>query len=132
LATGRVWPSGQTHALFSSLSAILQGTQAADRRAPHLVAPDEIEDGISILTNVPSFFLWDCHVLTASGRDVVFVSHDEFGWFGSRDGSVAASVSQQLKRRAWRGFFEQGGLTFKWSRRATVSMRSCGCGARLI
>ena len=62
----------------------------------HLVAPDEIEDGISILT-MSLFFLWDCHVLTASGRDVVFVSHDEFGWFGSRDGSVAASVSQQLK-----------------------------------
>jgi hypothetical protein len=36
-------------------------------------------------------------VLTASGRDVVFVSHDEFGWFGSRDVAVASSVGQRLK-----------------------------------
>jgi hypothetical protein len=42
-------------------------------------------------------FLWDCHLLTASGRDVIFLSHDEFGWFGSRDFSVAGSVGQQLK-----------------------------------
>jgi hypothetical protein len=62
----------------------------------HLVTPDEIEDGFSILT-VSVLFAWDCHVLTASGRDVVFVSHDEHGWFGSRDVSVVASVGQQLE-----------------------------------
>ena len=62
----------------------------------HLVAPDEIEDGVSILTTA-LLFHWDCHVLTSSGRDVVFVSHDEFGWFGSRDASVAGSIRQQLK-----------------------------------
>jgi hypothetical protein len=62
----------------------------------HLVTPPEIEDGVSILT-ISLLFFWDCHVLTASGREVVFVSHDEYGWFGSRDSSVAASVGQQFK-----------------------------------
>jgi hypothetical protein len=91
-----VWPSGQHMPLFSRFRQSFREHRPLIDAPAHLVAPDEIEDGISILT-MSLFFLWDCHVLTASGRDVVFVSHDEFGLFGSRDGSVAASVSEQLK-----------------------------------
>jgi hypothetical protein len=91
-----VWPSGQHMPLFSSLRQAFGEHRPLIEAPGHLVASDEIEDGVSILTT-SLLFLWDCHVLTASGRDVVFVSHDEFGWFGSRDVSVAGSIGQQLK-----------------------------------
>ena len=91
-----VWPSGQHMPLFSRFRQAFEEHRPLIDAPGHLVAPDEIEDGVSILT-MSLFFLWDCHVLTASGRDVVFVSHDEFGWFGSRDVIVTDSVGQQLK-----------------------------------
>ena len=59
------------------------------------------DDGVSILT-VSLFVVWNYHLLTSSYRDVVFMSHDEVGWFSSRDVSVAGSVRQQFKRGARR------------------------------
>jgi hypothetical protein len=91
-----VWPSAQHMPLFSRFRQAFGEIRPLIEAPGHLVAPDEIEDGISILTT-SMLFLWDCHVLTSSGRDVVFVSHDEFGWFGGRDESVAGSVREQLK-----------------------------------
>jgi hypothetical protein len=91
-----VWPSSQHMPLFSRFRQAFREHRPLIEAPGHLVAPDEIEDGVSILT-MSVLFLWDCHLLTASGRDVVFVSHDEFGRFGSRDASVAGSVSEQLK-----------------------------------
>ena len=91
-----VWPSGQHMPLFSRFRQAFREHRPLIEAPSHLVTPDEIEDGLSILT-MSLLFLWDCHLLTASGRDVVFLSHDEFGWFGSRDVSVAGSVGQQLK-----------------------------------
>ncbi len=91
-----IWPSGQHMPLFSRFRQAFEEHRPLIEAPGHVVAPDEIEDGVSILT-MSLFFLWDCHVLTASGRDVVFVSHDEFGWFGSRDVAVAGSVGQRLK-----------------------------------
>jgi hypothetical protein len=90
-----VWPSGQHMPLFSRFRQAFGETRPLIEAPGHLITPDEIEDGVSILT-VSLLFLWDCHLLTASGRDVVFVSHDEFGWFGSRDAAVASAVSEQL------------------------------------
>jgi hypothetical protein len=91
-----VWPSSQHMPLFSRFRQAFGEHRPLIEAPGHLVAPDEIEDGVSILT-MSLFFLWDCHLLTASGRDVVFVSHDELGWFGSRDVSVTGSVGQQVK-----------------------------------
>jgi hypothetical protein len=62
----------------------------------HLLTPDEAEDSVSIIA-VALLFIWDCHILTASGRDAVFVSHDEIGWFASRDSSVAESARARLE-----------------------------------
>jgi hypothetical protein len=62
----------------------------------HLVTPEEVEDALSILV-VSVQFCWDCHVLSAAGRDAVFVSHDEYGWFASRDASIAEAVSKRLQ-----------------------------------
>ncbi len=92
-----VWPSGQHMPLFSRFRQAFGEHRPLIEAPAHLVTPDEMEDGISILT-ISLLFIWDCHLLTASGRDVVFVSHDEVGWFGSRNVSVAGSVRQQLKR----------------------------------
>ena len=91
-----VWPSSQHMPLFSRFRQAFGECRPLIEAPGHLVTPSEIEDGISILTTSLLFF-WDCHVLTASGRDIVFVSHDEFGWFGSRASSVAGSVGRQLK-----------------------------------
>jgi hypothetical protein len=61
----------------------------------HLLTPEEADDAISIISLSLSF-IWDCHVLSASGRDAVFTSHDEFGWFASREPLVAASVRNKI------------------------------------
>ena len=91
-----VWPDRQHMPLFSRFRQAFGEHRPLIEAPGHLVAPTEIDDGVSILTT-SLLFLWDCHILTTSGRDVVFVSHDEFGWFGSRDVSVAGSVGQQLR-----------------------------------
>jgi hypothetical protein len=62
----------------------------------HLVAPGEADDAVSIIV-VSLLFVWNCHILAASGRDAVFVSHDEYGWFASMDASVAASRAEALQ-----------------------------------
>jgi hypothetical protein len=91
-----VWPSSQHMPLFSRFRQAFGEHRPLIEAPGHLVTSDEIEDGVSILT-VSLLFFWDCHLLTSSARDVVFVSHDEFGWYGSRDASMADSVRQQLK-----------------------------------
>jgi hypothetical protein len=91
-----VWPSGQHMPLFSRFRQAFRESRPLVEAPGHLVTPDEIEDGISILT-VSVLFLWDCHLLTASGRDVVFVSHDEFGWFGSRDAGRSKCCGQEAE-----------------------------------
>jgi hypothetical protein len=91
-----VWPSSQHMPLFSRFrQALGEGRPLID--APgHLLTPDEADDAVSILV-VSLQFVWNCHILTSSGRDVLFISHDEFGWFASRDESVAESVRQQIE-----------------------------------
>jgi hypothetical protein len=91
-----VWPDRQHMPLFSRFRQAFGEHRTLIEAPGHIVAPDEIEDGVSILiTSV--LFVWDCHLLTSSGRDALFVCHDEWGCFGSRDASVASSVGEQLK-----------------------------------
>jgi hypothetical protein len=73
-----VWPSSQHMPLFSRFREAFGERRPLIEAPGHLVTPPEIEDGVSILT-ISLLFFWDCHVLTASGREVVFVSHDEYG-----------------------------------------------------
>ena len=61
----------------------------------HLLPSEEADDAISIIS-VSLLFMWNCHVLSGSGRDVVFTSHDEFGWFASRDQAVAAIAHERI------------------------------------
>lgn len=67
----------------------------------HLLTPADVEDAVSIVVVSLQFF-WNCHILTSSGRDAVFVSHDEVGWFASRDESVAESMRQKIEK-LWSG-----------------------------
>ena len=61
----------------------------------HLLTPAEAEDAISI-TTLSLLFLWDCHVLSNSGQDALFTSHDEFGWFASRNPASVAIARDKL------------------------------------
>jgi hypothetical protein len=96
LGNWSVWPSSQHMPLFTSFR------QACGERRPlieapaHLIAENEADDAISVVA-VSLLFVWDCYILSGTGRDAVFISHDEFGWFSSRDASVAESVSKRLQ-----------------------------------
>lgn len=90
-----VWPSSQHMPLFTRIREAL-GEQRPLIEAPgNLAMPADAEDAISIMA-VSLLFVWNCHVLTASGRDAIFISHDEFGWFASRDAAVAESARKQI------------------------------------
>ena len=91
-----VWPSSQHMPLFTRFRQALGEGRRLIEAPGHLLAPDEADDALSILI-VSLQFIWNCHALTASGRDAIFVSHDEFGWFASRDKSVAESVRQKIE-----------------------------------
>jgi hypothetical protein len=91
-----VWPDRQHMPLFSRFRQAFGEHRPLIEAPGHLVAPNEMEDGVSILIT-SMLFVWDCHLLTSSGRDALFVCHDEWGCFGSRDASVANSVGEQLK-----------------------------------
>jgi hypothetical protein len=84
-----------TYALIHSITASIGEHRPLIEAPGQVLAPNEVEDCISIIA-VALFFIWDCHILTASGRDAIFVSHDEFGWFASRDSSVAESIQKRL------------------------------------
>jgi hypothetical protein len=62
----------------------------------HLVTAGESDDAISII-GVSLLFLWNCHVLSDSGRDAVFTSHDEFGWFATRDPEAAKLAHERIR-----------------------------------
>ena len=90
-----VWPSSQHLPLFTRFREALGEHRPLIEAPGHLLTPDESEDSVSILV-VSLQFVWDCHILTASGRDAVFVSHDEVGWFATRDESIAKIVRQKM------------------------------------
>jgi hypothetical protein len=90
-----VWPSGQHMPLFTRFRQAFGESRPLIDAPGHLLTPEEADDAVSILV-VSLQFVWNCHILTSSGRDAVFVSHDEFGWFASRDESVAYSVRQKI------------------------------------
>jgi hypothetical protein len=97
-----VWSSSEHIPLVTRLRQALGEPRPLIEAPGHLVTPDEVDDGISLLV-VALQFVWDCHVITASGRDVIFVSHDELGWFGSRDARLADLISGQLTEALARG-----------------------------
>jgi hypothetical protein len=91
-----VWPSSQHMPLYTRFRQAFGESRPLIDAPGHLLTPDDADDAVSILV-VSLQFVWNCHILTSLGRDAVFVSHDEFGWFASRDETVAESVRQKFE-----------------------------------
>ncbi len=96
LGNWAVWESSQHMPLFTRFRQALGERRPLIEAPGHLLAPAESDDAVSIIA-VSLLFILDCHVLSASGRDAVFTSHDEFGWFASRDASIAQRVRKQME-----------------------------------
>jgi hypothetical protein len=92
LATG---PSSQHMPLFARFREAFGEKRPLIDVPGHLVTSEEADDAISIMS-VSLLFTWNCHVLSGSGRDAVFTSHDEFGWFASRDPAAAAIAREKI------------------------------------
>ena len=97
-----VWPSSQHMPLFTRFREAFGEKRPLIEAPGHLLTPEEADDAISIMS-VSMLFIWDCHVLSGSGRDAVHTSHDEFGWFASRDVSVAATAREKIDEALRRG-----------------------------
>jgi len=92
-----VWPSSQHMPLFSRFRQAFGEMRPLIEAPGHLLVPDEADDAVSIIAT-SLLFIWDCHILTASGRDAAFISHVEYGWFASRDRSMAESIRAELAK----------------------------------
>ena len=94
--TWSVWASGEHMPLFLRLRESF-----GDRRSLHdanaqTVDPDSAPDGESILI-LNCLFLWDCWVLTESGRYAAFFSHDEWGEVYVRAQKTHERISEELR-----------------------------------
>ena len=99
LGSWSVWPSSQHFPLVSALRRA-HGEQRPLIEAPgFLAARAELDDALTYFI-VAMLFVWDCHVFSASGQEALFVSHDEVGWFASRDEFKVARVRQHLSEMA--------------------------------
>lgn len=74
-----VWPSSGHLPLFARFRQAIGETRLLIEAPGHLVAPEDREDGLSIVA-MALLFVWDCHVFSASGSIVFVSSHDE--WAG--------------------------------------------------
>ena len=90
-----VWPSSQHMPLFTRFREAFGEKRPLLEAPGHLLTPEEADDAVSIIS-VSLLFMWNCHVLSHSGRDAVFTSHDEFGWFATRDPAVAAAAREKI------------------------------------
>jgi hypothetical protein len=75
-----VWPSMQHEPLFTRFREAFGEHRPLIDAPGHLIAPDEIDDGISVLTTA-LWFLWDCHVFSARRGPMFVCSHDEWNSF---------------------------------------------------
>jgi hypothetical protein len=90
-----VWESAQHMPLFTRFRQACGENRPLIEAPGHLVTSDDADDALSIMS-ISLLFAWDCHALSQNGRDAVFTSHDEFGWFASRDPGVAAAASEKI------------------------------------
>lgn len=91
-----VWPNSQHMPLFTRFRQAFGEYRPLIEAPGHVLDPLEVDDAVSIIS-LAFLFFWDCHVLSWSGRDAFFTSHDEFGWFASRDELVIDAIRNRLK-----------------------------------
>jgi hypothetical protein len=91
-----VWPSSAHMPLFTRFREAHGERRSLDDAPGQLLKPGEPDDAISIIV-MSLQFVWNCHILASSGRDAAFVSHDEYGWFASRDEAAVDSARRKIK-----------------------------------
>jgi hypothetical protein len=74
-----VWPSGQRMHIFERFLRSYGDPRPLIERPAFLFSKGEFEDLVSFAT-IGVLFLWDVHVVSAKARQLVFYSHDEYGW----------------------------------------------------
>jgi hypothetical protein len=89
-----VWPSSQHMPLFTRFRQSLGEVRPLIEAPGQLLAPEEAEDAISMIT-MALLFSWDVYLLSDSGRDAVFVSHDDWGWFASLEAARVEEVRKE-------------------------------------
>ena len=90
-----VWGSSEHMPLFTRFRQAFGEVRPLIEVPGHLASAEDADDAISILATA-LLFVWDCHVITSSGRDVIYLSHDEYSWFASRDPSTTQSMEQRI------------------------------------
>ena len=78
-----VWPSSERPHMFERFRASYGERRPLSDAPAFVFSPAEREDLISF-AGFAILFLWDCHVLAATGDTWLFLIHDEIGWICSR------------------------------------------------
>lgn len=92
-----VWPSGQHMPLFDRFRQALGERRPLIEAPGHAIPASERDDAASILV-LSVLYLWNCHVLSATSDQALFVSHDEYGWFAVRGHRSLESANQLLEK----------------------------------
>jgi hypothetical protein len=82
-----VWPSNERPHMFERFRASYGENRSLSDAPAFIFNPAEREDLVSF-TGFAILFLWDCHLLTATGDTWLYLSHDEIGWIWSNKTSV--------------------------------------------
>jgi hypothetical protein len=79
-----VYPSSGHLPLAQRFREALGEKRLLNEAPGHLAGVEEKDDAISVVIMALEFF-WDCLALHSSGEDMLFISHDEYWWFASKD-----------------------------------------------
>ena len=78
-----IWPSSERSHMFERFRDSYGEHRSFSDAPAYVFSPVEREDLISFV-GFGILFLWDCHVLTATGDHWLFLSHDEVGRIQSK------------------------------------------------
>ena len=91
-----VFPSSEHIPLFARLRGALGESRPLIEIPGHLLSAGDRDDAISLIVVALQFF-WDLHLVSSTGRDAVYVSHHEDGWFGSQDPETCRKATVELR-----------------------------------
>jgi hypothetical protein len=74
-----VWPSSQRMHLFDRLRLSYGESRPLSVVPAQIFEQSEFEDVVSFVT-LGVLFLFDCYVICSDGKEILFFSHDEWGW----------------------------------------------------
>jgi hypothetical protein len=74
-----VWPSSQRMHLFDRLRLSYGESRSLSAVPAQIFDQSEFEDVVSFVT-LGVLFLFDCYVICSDGKEILFFSHDEWGW----------------------------------------------------